>query len=350
MLGLDEHTINENISIKETLSIIDRHAISAIVLFVVDSRKRIIGSVTDGDIRRGILRGIDLNERVSTVMQPNFRSLLKENIDFEKIAALKNDDIFYVPIVDDSNTILEIINLHNYRIALPVDVVLMAGGKGQRLMPLTQNTPKPLLPVGNKPIIEHNLNRLANHGMTHVYISINYLGEQIVDYFGNGEQQNLSISYIRENKPLGTLGSVKLVSRFKSEFILIMNSDLLTDIDFYKFFKEFVSKDADMAIASTTYHVDIPYAVLESDEGYTISSLKEKPRYTYYSNAGIYLLKKELLDFIPTGEFYNVTDLIELLISKKKKVISFPILGYWLDIGKLDVYQKAQEDIKLLKL
>ncbi|WP_205529395.1 nucleotidyltransferase family protein [Taibaiella koreensis] len=347
---MNNHLIPETLTIKEALSIIDEQGLIANVLFVVNQEQKLVGALTDGDIRRGLLKGIGINETVDQVMMTDFKYLQQDNITPQVLEYFRKEGIFFVPVVDSNFALIEILNLYKYKFTLPVDVVLMAGGKGQRLLPLTQNTPKPLLKIGEKPIIEHNVDRLAAHGVCNIYLSINYLGDQLVNHFGDGASRELSIRYIREEKPLGTIGSVKLVEDFENDVILIMNSDLLTTIDFYEFYTEFKGQDADMAIAATSYHVDIPYAVMEVDgDNTTVRSLKEKPRYTYYSSAGIYLMKRSMVAHIPDS-FFDVTDLIETLIGMKKKVISFPILGYWLDIGKHEDYRKAQEDIKHLKL
>src|SRR5690606_2299613 len=179
---------------------------------------------------------------------------------------------------------------------------------------------------------------------------VNYLAEQLVEYFGDGSSKGIKISYVKEEKPLGTIGSILLVEDFEHEDIIVMNSDLLTNIDFADFYKTYKASGSDMAIATTSYNVDVPYAVLETREGNKIKSLKEKPRYTYYSNAGIYILHKRLLSMIPKNSFFDVTDLIDKLLEMDYNIISYPINGYWLDIGKHDDYRKAQEDIHHLKM
>jgi NDP-sugar pyrophosphorylase family protein len=171
------------------------------------------------------------------------------------------------------------------------------------------------------------------------------LKEKIKNYFGKGENKNIIINYLDEEKPLGTFGSIKLTTSYKYTDLLIMNSDLLTNINFADFYKSFKDSNADMAIATTSYKVNIPYAVLETENGF-VKSFKEKPNYTYFSNAGIYLIKKELIDEIPGNEFYNATDLINKLISSNRVVLTYPILGYWLDIGRHEDYKKANEDFK----
>jgi NDP-sugar pyrophosphorylase family protein len=224
----------------------------------------------------------------------------------------------------------------------------MAGGKGQRLLPLTEQTPKPMLKVGEKPIMEHNLDRMALFGIDDFWISINYLGEQIESYFGDGSNKNINITYVKENEPLGTIGAVSKIHDFKHDFVLITNSDLLTNLDYEHFFLDFLDQAADMAVVTIPYQVNIPYAVLET-EGGRVLNFKEKPTYTYYSNGGVYLVKRALLDQLPKDDFFNATDLIEILIKQGKKVYSYPLAGYWLDIGNPSDFERAQNDITKIK-
>ena len=348
---LKDQLISTVTTIKEALSILDKQGLIANVLFVADEEGVLQGSLTDGDVRRGFLKGMGISTSVQEVMKRDCRYLTKGAINKKEIDIYKSSGIFFLPVVDDQKRIISILNLKNYKSFIPLDAVLMAGGKGKRLYPLTENIPKPLLKIGDRPIVEHNIDRLKNYGIENIFISINYLGEKLVEYFGDGSKKGINISYIKETKPLGTVGSIKLAEKnFVEDTILIMNSDLLTTIDFAEFYDAFISSGADMAVAATSYHVDIPYAVLEVEENNIVLSLKEKPRYTYYSNAGIYLVKKNILSYIPDDEVFDSTDLMEKLINDGKKLITYPILGYWLDIGKLDDYKKAQEDIKHLDI
>ena len=252
-----------------------------------------------------------------------------------------------LPVLDSEQKIQRVIDFGKVKTILPVDAVLMAGGRGERLRPLTDSTPKPLLKIGAKPIIEHNIDRLMENGIQHYYITIRYLGEQIEAFFGNGFSKNISIQYVKEDNPLGTMGSVSLIKDFKHQHILVMNSDLFTNIDFEDFYQEFIDEDADMAVATVPYVVDVPYAVLNLTEN-QITSFKEKPTFTYYSNAGIYLIKRELLNNVPVEKNYNATDFIQALIDAGKKVVRYPIVGYWIDIGKPEDYQKVLEISKHL--
>jgi len=223
----------------------------------------------------------------------------------------------------------------------------MAGGRGKRLRPLTDTVPKPMLELGSKPIIEHNIDRLIEFGIRKIYISVKYLGEQIEAYFGDGSSKGISIEYVWEKKGLGTAGALGLVDKFNSEHVLLMNSDLFTNVDFKSMYLSLIKSKADMVVASTEYKVDIPYAVfeIENDE---VKAFKEKPSYIYQSNAGIYILKTELINRIPKNEYFDITDLMEEIVRDGKKLIFNKILGYWIDIGKPIDYKQAQEFIKHL--
>lgn len=344
-----KHLIHKENSVRDALIKLDELASDAI-LFIVDEHNKLIGSLTDGDLRRGFIKGLGFENSILEFVQSNPKFIFDNNLDQLKLEEFKNKNFKIIPILNKDYQIVDILNFRDRTTLLPIDAVLMAGGKGMRLRPLTENTPKPLLKVGDKPIIEYNIDRLAKVGVENIYLSINYLGEQLEDYFGDGSSKNIKIGYVKENQPLGTIGSVLLVEEFEHDEILVMNSDLLTNIDFADFYKTFKESGADMAVAATTYHVNVPYAVLEADERQQVKSLKEKPKYTYFSNAGIYILKRHLLEMIPKGEFYDVTDLMEKVLAMDNNLITYPINGYWLDIGNHEDFNKAQEDIKHIKL
>ncbi|GAA4464480.1 hypothetical protein GCM10023189_43760 [Nibrella saemangeumensis] len=319
-----------------------------LTLFVTDQSGRLQGTLTDGDIRRGLLNGKPLTDPVSRFMNTSYRFLRQNEYDTETIRRFRTQLLQLIPEIDAEGRILRIINLAKTKALLPVDAVIMAGGRGERLLPLTRNTPKPLLRVGDKPIIEHNVDRLIRFGINHIHITTRYLGEQLEAYFGDGSAKGVTIDYTREAEPLGTIGSLRLTNDYHYDAVLLMNSDLLTNIDFEDFYEEFRRQNADMSVATVPYPVSIPYAVLETADG-GILSLKEKPTYTYYINAGIYLMKRSVVDLIPEG-VYNATDLLEKLIDEGYKVTYFPLLGYWLDIGRPEDYQKACMDINHITL
>lgn len=320
------------------------------ILIVVDEQEHLVGSLTDGDLRRGFINGLTFDSSLLEYIQPDPLFVYEHEVHSTDFNKLRLKNFMVVPVVGRDMKVLKVLNLLQLQSIVPADVFIMAGGRGQRLMPLTENTPKPMLQIGDKPIIEHNIDRLIKFGISNIYISVNYLADCIKDYFKDGSEKGVNIRYVHEDKPLGTLGSVKLVEELQHDYVMVMNSDLLTDIDFNGFFNAFIRSGADMAVATTMYEVDVPYGVMEVDNGNFVSALKEKPRYTYYSNAGIYIIKKELLSLVPYNMFYNVTDLMESLIADGRKLVSFPILGYWLDIGRHDDFAKAQRDIHSLVL
>lgn len=349
MTAYHKHITHINTPIRQALQMLDTLASDAI-LFLVDDDNKLLGSLTDGDLRRGFIKGFGFEDHLRQFTQPHPTYVVEGEILMQELEDYKAKNFKIVPVLNKAFQIVDTINFRNTSTIIPADAIIMAGGKGTRLRPLTEHTPKPLLKVGNKPIIEHNIDRLARVGIKNIHISINYLGDQLVEYFGDGSKKALNISYVREAKPLGTIGSILLVQDFKNEDIMVMNSDLLTNIDFADFYKVFKESNADMGVAATPYNVDVPYAVMEINGDNQVKSLKEKPRYTYFSNAGIYLLKKSLLSMIPQDTFFDITDLMDKILEMNLKLVTFPINGYWLDIGKPEDYKKAQEDIKHIKL
>ena len=346
MRPFKDHLILSGSTVKDALKVLNDLSQDAI-LIVVDENEKLVGSLTDGDVRRGLLKGYTVDSKVDEIIQPEPRYIKKGDYSIQKIIEYREEDYRIIPVVNEENIVVNVINFKHLKSYLPVDAVIMAGGLGQRLRPLTLDTPKPLLKVGSKPIIEHNIDRLAMFGIDDFWISVKYLGEQIQNYFGNGEFKNIGIEYIWEDEPLGTIGAVSKIDNFKHDYILVTNSDLLTNIDYEQFFLDFINQDADLAILTIPYNVSIPYAVLETQMG-EVKSFKEKPTYTYFSNGGVYLMNKDMLNYLPKNGFYNATDLMEVLIHKSHKVISVPFNGYWLDIGRHEDYEKAQIDIRKL--
>lgn len=347
MKDFSKHIIYSHQSIEEALLRLNSFSgKDELTLFVLNEQNILVGTVTDGDIRRGLLKAKSIEERIEKIMFRNFRFLLKDRISPQQIAQFRQDEIYLLPIIDEYGRVLRVVNLNETKSLLPLEVVLMAGGRGERLKPLTNHTPKPLLKVGEKPILEHNIDRLITYGIDNFYISVRYLSNLITEYCKKFE---VNINYIHEEVPLGTIGAVALIEQFHYDTVLVMNADLLTNIDFEDFYMSFLQQKADLSVAAIPYNVNIPYAVLETKDE-QILSLHEKPTYTYHSNAGIYLIKNYLLEHIPKNQFYNATDFIDAMIKKGYKVCYYPILTYWLDIGKPEDFEKAQEDIKYLHL
>jgi dTDP-glucose pyrophosphorylase len=347
MRDFKDHLILSGSHLKTALEQLDILASDAI-LFVVNKENQLLGSLTDGDIRRGLLKGIGLDTPIDDVIQPNPKFINKGEQDIEQIIQYREGNFRILPVLDKLHKVVNVINFRLMRSYLPIDALIMAGGRGQRLKPLTDTTPKPLLKVGDKPIMEHNVDRLSLYGIDDFWFSIKYLGEQIEDYFGDGSQKNINIQYVWEEEPLGTIGAISKIENFLHDYVLVSNSDLLTNLDYEQFFLDFIHQEADLAVVTIPYQVAIPYAVLETEQNKVIS-FKEKPTYTYYSNGGIYLMKKSMLQFVPKNTFFNATDLMEKIIAEGHKVVSYPLSGYWLDVGKHEDFEKAQKDMKQIK-
>lgn len=343
----------ENILIHKDKTILDAlhklnkiRDVSRLILFVIDNDGSVLGSLTDGDIRRSLANEADILKMVGDVC---FREFVFETDrkGFLDLRPYRKRDIKILPILDIEKRMVKIIDLEKTKSLLPLECMIMAGGRGKRLSPLTDSVPKPMLKLGDKPIIEHNIDRLISFGIQKIYISVKYLGEQIQEYFGDGRKKGISIEYIWEDEPLGTAGALSLVEEYKTDHILLMNSDLFTNIDFEDLYLDLIDQKADMAVASTEYKVDVPYAVFETDNQ-LVKDFKEKPSYVYHSNAGIYILKKDLIKKIPRNKFYDITDLMDELVSEGGSLIHNPIVGFWIDIGSPADYKQAKEFIKHL--
>ena len=342
---MNNHIINKNVTLLEALARINSLAPGPLVLFVVDDDNRMVGTLTDGDSRRALIAGASVNDKAEKIMLQKFRFMRQADIaNVQEIRHQRDMQMKLVPILDNENHIVDIINLEKYKTRLPVDAVIMAGGKGERLRPLTEKIPKPLLPVGDKAIIDHNVDRLISYGVQHISVTVNYMKEQIEDHYQE-PRNGIQIQTVREPKFLGTIGSIKFVTTFYNDSVLLMNSDVFTNIDYEDFYLHFQQHDAEMSVAAIPYNVSIPYGILDL-EGRNIQGLLEKPKYTYYANAGIYLIKRRALDEIPDDTFFNATDLVEKLIAEGKKVIRYPLNGTWIDIGNPQEYQKAKDLVK----
>jgi len=341
-----EYLINENEPLVNALTMLNKLPYM-LTLFVTNDKGELVGTLMDGDIRRGLIKGLTQENKVLDFMFKNFTFLNKGEYDKDKIDFIKEKRLKIIPVLNNDKSLFRVINFNKVKTILPIDAVIMAGGVGSRLMPLTKNTPKPMLKIGDKPIMEYNVDLLKSYGISHLTLSVNYLKEVIKDYYKDGSEKEMSISYVTENEPLGTIGAVKQIKEFHNDYVLVMNSDLLTNVNLEQMFSELITNNGDMIIATTDYKVQVPYGVVESD-GNQITALKEKPTYTYYSNAGIYIFKRELVDLIPSDTFFNATDLLDKLLICNKKILHYSINNYWLDIGKHVDFEKAKKDVSAL--
>lgn len=313
------------------------------LLLVVDKHSKLLGSVSDGDVRRALLRGEDLNGPVSNIMNAQAISVPYGTGRDDVMRVMLENEIHCVPVLDQG---MHVIGVETDRRLLwdgieETRVVLMAGGLGIRLRPLTESTPKPLLPVNGKPILEGILERFVEQGFRKFSISVNYKSEMIKDYFQDGSQWDCSIDYLQEAKQLGTAGALSLLSKEAlSENILVMNGDLLTNMDFRQFldFHKRTRSCASMCVRD--YSIQVPYGVVDVD-GVNFVGIREKPAHQYYINAGIYALKSDVLDALPYDEYTDITTLFEALRDMGKEITVFPMRENWLDIGNIHEYQRA---------
>ncbi|MEG2727893.1 MAG: nucleotidyltransferase family protein [Mucinivorans sp.] len=343
MINIDQYALSLSSTILDALYKLEELSHHHImVLFALGQDQKIKGTVTVGDVRRGLIGGLSLSSTVEEVMNANFTYLTAGDFDTEKLKFIKRAQLSIVPLLDKDGFLVKILNFQTQKSFLPIDAVLMAGGRGERLRPMTLTTPKPLLEVAGKPIIDYNIDNILDHGIEHINVTTNYLAEQFDAHFAK-PCRSIQVRCVRETEFLGTMGSVKFIPSWHNDTILVMNSDLFTNVDLEDFFLHFKEHDADMSVAAVPYSVSIPYGIFEIEGARNIKGIREKPSFHYYANAGIYLIKRQVLDLVPDGEPFNATDLIDLLIARGRSVIRFPLSGYWVDIGKPEDFKKVQE-------
>ena len=318
---------------------------------VIDQENRVIGTLTDGDIRRSLLSGNDLNTRVTEAMnkQPILSRVDTSDSLLQKI--LIKNNIHSIPLIDHNNRYVRTLyETELYEIDSPSSIektftaaVIMAGGEGNRLRPLTEKIPKPMLDINGIPLLERQIRGLEKTGIKTIYISINYLGHIIKDHFADGSNFGVTIHYLEEEKKLGTGGALSLLpSLDKDGTLLVMNGDIFTKSDFinlYHFHKEHKSL---ITMSAIDYHVSIPYGVIESNAA-KVTGLQEKPSQRFFCNAGIYAISMDILQKVPKETFWNMTDFIELCLADKENVTVFPVHEYWTDIGTANDLAKVRK-------
>ena len=335
-------------TIREALEVIDSGAIKIGV--VVDENEKLLGTVTDGDIRRGILNTLSLDDAIDSVICKT-PVVCKIDDSKEKILEIAVDKKLYqIPIIDSTGKLIGIEEVDEllkpeYKRS---KVVLMTGGLGTRLRPLTNEIPKPMLKVGDKPLLESIILGFKKYGFTDIVLSVNYKSEIIENYFGDGSNFGVNIKYIHENKRMGTAGALNFMRELLSEPFFVMNGDLLTNINFEHMMDYHVENRSIATMGVREYDFQVPYGVVNL-EGVDIESIAEKPVHNFYVNGGVYVLDAKVLDFVPENEFFDMPTLFEKVIDKNLKCISFPIREYWLDIGNHLDFSQAQIDIKLWK-
>ena len=312
------------------------------VALVVDADTRLLGMITDGDIRRGLLRGIRIGNPAIDVMNRDFCYGTSDDSDDRLLDLMKMHGIKNVPVLDHAGRVLRLVKEHDSMAtnSLANAVVIMAGGRGKRLMPLTEDCPKPMLKVNGKPMLEILIEQCKKSGLKNFYLSVNYLKEQIIDYFGDGSRWGVKIDYLIEDKPLGTAGSLSLIGNRETNSVLVMNGDVLTRLNPADLIHYHESQNCMATLCVREYESTVPFGVIEVS-GNCLSGIKEKPTFQYLVNAGVYVLKPESLSFIPDNQFYDMPDLIQDLQKLQHQVAVCPIHEYWIDVGRPETLQQA---------
>jgi dTDP-glucose pyrophosphorylase len=330
-------------SIREAAQVLDQKALQ--IVLVTDDEERLLGTVTDGDIRRAILRGVNLTEPVRNVMNKNPVTASvdegRENI----LDEMKRRGLHHIPLVDDRGRIVGLDTLDEL-IRTPVRenwVVLMAGGLGSRLRPLTDDCPKPMLKVGGKPLLQTILENFVECGFRRFFISVNYMSEIITSYFGDGSRWGVEIRYLHENQRLGTAGALSLLPERPTAPVLVINGDLLTKVNFGQLLDFHADHRAKATMCVREYDLQVPYGVVKIDK-HRITSIEEKPVQHFFVNGGIYVLEPDALDLIASNTYFDMPTLFQALIDDQQETAVFPIREYWLDIGHLADYDRANGD------
>jgi dTDP-glucose pyrophosphorylase len=333
--------ITKKFTIKETIKNLNSNPFH--ICMLIDKKEKLIGTITDGDIRRAILAGHDLESKIEKIYNKNpFKGDERMKLEEIKLKMI-NNVILHLPVVDKKNRIKNIFSLQNLQKEKIIKSIffIMAGGKGSRLMPLTKKTPKPLLKVMGKPLIEHIIINAKNRGFNDFLISVNYLENKIKKYLGNGQKLGVKIKYISENKELGTAGSLGLLKTTSKEPIVLSNADILTDLNYDKLLEFHKKIKSDFTIAVTTHEIQNPFAVIKI-KGDEMVNIDEKPISSNYVNAGIYVFSPKIIKFVKKNSHLNITDLIKTLKNKKKKICIYHFNEQWIDIGNHSDYQKVK--------
>ena len=334
----------EDYNIRQVIQSIDLGAKGIVLL--VNQDGILLGTITDGDIRRAILKGISLDDSVENVVHYN-PITVKQNMTKEEIK-----DIFikkavkHIPIVDSNNKVIDLISINDILLPEGKDnlVIIMAGGLGTRLKELTREIPKPMLKVGKDPILHHIINNFKQYGYNKMILSVNYKADIIENYFQDGYAYGVKIEYVREKKRLGTGGGIKLAKEYVEDPFFVTNGDIFTSLNVEDMMNFHMENKFDITVGVRKHSFQIPYGVINSKEN-TIKSIEEKPTIDYLINGGIYCINPEIIEYIPDDRYYEITDLINKCIKEGKKVGSYEIKEYWMDIGKIEDYYKVNEDL-----
>ncbi|QXH48305.1 nucleotidyltransferase family protein [Pseudomonas xanthosomatis] len=335
--------VSPQASLREAILRIDASGIQ--MALVAEEDMRLVGLLTDGDVRRAILNGQDLDGPVAACMNPRPKTGSALLPRAEVLAMMRRFTFHHLPLVDEKGCLTGLATIDDFLGVEARDnwVVLMAGGLGSRLRPLTESCPKPLLAVGGKPILESILEGFLEHGFRRFFISVNYKAEMIMDYFGDGERWGARIEYLHENERLGTAGALSLLPEKPTAPLFVMNGDLITQANFAKILDFHEQHQATATMAVREYDFQVPYGVVNV-EGVNITGIEEKPTHRFFVNGGIYVLSCEAVEAIPQHTFFDMPSLFQRLGGERKKTAAYPLREYWLDIGRLEEYERAQRE------
>jgi len=338
-----EVLITPDTPVVKAIEIIDRAALQ--IVLVINEKGQLLGTVTDGDIRRAILKHQSLDEPVREIMNPNPRFIYKDQPRENAILLIRKSKVRQIPVLDEQHRVLGL-EIADELLEPPARnnwVILMAGGIGSRLKPLTASCPKPLLKVGNKPVLETILESFVEQGFHHFYISVNYKAEMIIDHFGDGSRWAVQIRYLHENKRLGTAGALGLLPSKPEEPLLLMNGDILTKINFGQLLDFHQKNQTEATICIREQHNQIPYGVVAIHNN-RLKQIDEKPVQHFFINAGLYVLNPRVLEYIPAGSYFDIPDLLKSLMNKGNEIAVFPVREYWIDIGRFDDLERANNE------
>lgn len=343
MKNIERLLLTQNAQIKDAMYAINKGACK--IALVVDEEMTLLGTISDGDIRRAILKGISLDDTIldTYCKTPIVGCTTTSRADLLKLA--DKHRILRIPIINEQGKLIALDTLEELQQVpkKPNKVILMVGGLGTRLRPLTNNVPKPMLEVGGKPILETIVKKFISNGFTNIVMCVNYKSEIIKDHFGSGEKFGVTIEYVHEDKRMGTAGALTLLKEKPTEPFFVMNGDLLTDVNFESLLDFHMLNNAMGTMCVREYDFQVPFGVVNL-KGHDIKSIVEKPIHNFFVSAGIYMLDPKCIDLIPKDEFYDMPTLFDQLIKEEKNAISFPLSEYWLDIGRLEEYEKANDE------
>jgi dTDP-glucose pyrophosphorylase len=335
--------VRDSLSIREAIRAIDESALQ--IALIVDAEQRLVGTVTDGDVRRGLLRGTSLDARVTEIMNSEPVACPVSLGREAALTVMRGSDVKQVPLIDATGRVvgLELLGDVIKRTERDNWVVLMAGGLGQRLRPLTEDCPKPMLPIGGQPILEIILKNFARQGFHRFFLSVNYKAEMVRRHFGDGKRWGVSIDYLEEREKLGTAGALGLLPELPKAPLIVMNGDLLTAVNFGSMLEFHVEQQAAATMAVREHTVEVPFGVIDLADNY-LAGLIEKPRYSWFINAGVYVVEPSVLTLIDRGQPLDMPVLFERALARNDKIAAFPIREYWRDIGRLEDLERASAD------